>query len=230
MNLPAKGFSAGVIKPATCGVRTQDVRPAEGRFSGGASLVADVSMEMITSTRMSGASVDRAAWPVVMVATVILASCGGTPPQSVPVGFVNHTHHSDAELQAIWATAQQSVAQSIDLNPLQQPQISVPPDLLPGDPRALKLMPEKLTVSAVRDVSSDLLFAATGTRRANPTGMIPCPKPCNVRYSTAYSSYEPPLTNYAASWEFEGDNFSVILEYEFENHILHTLGYKMTWR
>jgi hypothetical protein len=161
----------------------------------------------------------------------MLVGCGGSPAPPVgPAGFINHTHHSDAELLAVWATAQQSVAQSIDLNPLQQPQVKVPPDILPGDPRALRQMPQQLTVTSVPDVSSAAFFAATGTTRPNPTGMIACPKPCNVRYSTAYSFYDPPLTNYASSWEFDGDNFSVILEYEFENHILHALGYNMKWR
>jgi hypothetical protein len=180
---------------------------------------------------MSGKIAKPVGWAGKIVVLIILTGCGGrpTPPPVLP-GFVNHTHHSDAELQAIWATSQQSVAQSIDLNPLQQPDVKVLPDLLPGDPRALKLVPQHITVSAVSDVSSDVLFTATGTRRANPTGMIPCPKPCNVRYSTAYSSYDPALTNYAASWEFEADNFSVILEYEFENHILRALGYNMKWR
>jgi hypothetical protein len=35
---------------------------------------------------------------------------------------------------------------------------------------------------------------------------------------------------YAGSWEFAGDNLNVILEYEFENHILIALGYVMRWR
>ena len=181
--------------------------------------------------RMSGEIVGRALGPVLLVATAILTGCGGgAPPSTTPLGFVNRTHHSDADLQAIWTTAQQSVAQSIDLNPLQEPAVNVPRELLPGDSRALTVMPQHLTVAAVPDVSSNILFAATGARRANPTGMIPCPKPCNVRFSTAYSSYNPPLTKYASSWEFDGDNFSVILEYEFENHILQALGYNMKWR
>jgi hypothetical protein len=35
---------------------------------------------------------------------------------------------------------------------------------------------------------------------------------------------------YAVSWEFAGNNFSTIVQYEFENQILHTLGYNMSWR
>jgi hypothetical protein len=133
-------------------------------------------------------------------------------------------------LQAIWTEAQQSVAQRIGLNPLQRLSQIVLPDIRPGDPRALNLEPSKLLVAPEPDVSSEVLLAATGERHANPTGLIACPEPCNVRYSTAYSSYRPELTKYAGSWEFTGDNFTVILEYEFENHILSTLGYDMMWR
>ena len=163
--------------------------------------------------------------------TVVLLGCGGSPHSPVPAaGFVNQTQHSDADLQAIWAQAQRSVAQQIDLNPLQQLSNNVHPDTRPGDPRALGEEPHQLLVAGVPDVSSEALFAATGEHRADPTGMIACPQPCNVRYATAYSFYRPELTKYAASWEFKGDNFNVILEYEFENQILSALGYDMTWR
>jgi hypothetical protein len=157
-----------------------------------------------------------------------LLGCGGGA--GGPVGFINRTHHSDADLWAIWKTAQQRVAEEIDLNPVQRVNTSVPPRILPGDPRALAVEPHQLLVAAEPDVSSVFLFAQTGIQRANPTGMIACPQPCNVRFSTAYSFYQPPLTRYAASWEFSGNNFGEILQYEFENHILATLGYDMTWR
>jgi hypothetical protein len=162
-----------------------------------------------------------------VIATVLILGCNGSP---LPAGFVNQTQHSDTELQAIWTGAQQSVAQKIDLNPLQRLSNNVPPYTLPGDPRALSVEPHQLLVAAVLDVSSAELFAATGEHRSDPTGMIACPQPCNVRYTTAYSFYQPQLTKYAASWEFAGDNFNVILEYEFENQILNALGYAITWR
>ena len=167
---------------------------------------------------------------VTVILTVVLLGCGGSPHSPAPVGFVNQTQHSDANLQAIWAEAQQSVAQQIDLNPLQQLSKNVSPETRPGDARALSVEPHQLLVAPEPDVSSATLFAATGQERSDPTGMIACPHPCNVRYSTAYSSYQPDLTRYAESWEFEENNFSVILEYEFENHILSALGYDMTWR
>jgi hypothetical protein len=167
---------------------------------------------------------------VTVILTVVLLGCGGSSEGPIPNGFVNQTRHSDSALQALWAEAQRSVAQQIDLNPIRRLSNNVPPDLRPGDPRALGVEPHLLLVAAEPDVSSAMLFSATGAQRANPTGMIACPQPCNVRYSTAYSLYQPELTKYAASWEFAGDNFSVILEYEFENHILSALGYDMTWR
>jgi hypothetical protein len=167
---------------------------------------------------------------VTAILTLALLGCGGSSHSPAPTGFVNQTQHSDADLQAIWTEAQLSVAQQINLNPLQRLSANAPPDTRPGDPRALSVEPHQLLVAANPDVSSEVFFAATGDRRADPTGMIACPQPCNVRYSTAYSFYQPQLTKYAASWEFSRDNFSVILEYEFENHILSALGYDMTWR
>jgi len=162
--------------------------------------------------------------------TIVLLGCDGSSPSPSLSGFINQTRHSDADLQAIWTEAQQNLAQQIDLNPLQQPSNSVSADMRPGDPRALSVEPHQLLVAAEPDVSPEVLFAATGEQRANPTGMIACPQPCNVRYSTAYSFYQPELTKYASSWEFSGNNFDVILEYEFENHILNVLGYDMKWR
>ena len=74
----------------------------------------------------------RAVFTVIL--TMVLLGCGGSPhsPVAAP-GFVNQTKHSDADLQAIWAEAQQSVAQQIDLNPLQQLSGKVSPETLPGD-------------------------------------------------------------------------------------------------
>jgi len=167
---------------------------------------------------------------VTVILTVVLLGCGGSPHSPASVGFVNQTQHSDADLEAIWAEAQRSVAQQIDLNPLQQLSKNVSPETRPGDARALSVEPHQLLVAPEPDVSSAALFAATGQQRSDPTGLIACPRPCNVRYTTAYSQYQPEVTRYAASWEFDENNFSVILEYEFENHILSTLGYDMTWR
>lgn len=60
--------------------------------------------------------------------------------------------------------------------------------------------------------------------------MILCPQPCDVRYATAYSRYQPEITQYAASWESRESDFRTILEYEFENQILFALGYDTRWR
>ncbi len=165
-----------------------------------------------------------------LILTMILAGCGSGLPNALPVGFLNQTQHSDADLWALWKSAQQSLAQQVDLNPLQRSLYNAPADTLPGDARALKVMPHQLLVGASPDVSSSVLLAATGVYRPDPTGMIACPQPCNVRYAAAYSLYPHQLTRYAASWEFQGDNFSLILQYEFENLILAALGYDLSWR
>ena len=91
-------------------------------------------------------------------------------------------------------------------------------------------MPHQLRVGAEPDVSSGALLTATGLERSDPTGMIACPQPCNVRFAAAYSVYSRDLTQYAASWEDEGESFSFVLEYEFENQILAALGYSLRWR
>jgi hypothetical protein len=85
-------------------------------------------------------------------------------------------------------------------------------------------------VSAEPDVSAGVLLAATGLERPDPTGMIACPQPCNVRYAAAYTLYGKNLTRYAASWEGQGASFTFVLEYEFENQILAALGYSLKWR
>jgi hypothetical protein len=167
---------------------------------------------------------------VVLLAVGLTGCGGGATPGALPVGFANHTQHANADLWTIWKAAQQSLSQQIDLNPLQRTLYGSPPDSLPGDPRALQVMPRQLSVGSAPDVASRLLLAATGVDRPDPTGLIACPQPCNVQYAAAYSEYQPQITRYAASWEFQGDNFSLILQYEFENQILAALGYSLRWR
>src|ERR1700685_1709257 len=100
---------------------------------------------------------------VAVLLTLSFLGCGGSPKSPVPAaGFINQTRHSDADLNAIWAEAQQSVAQQIDLNPLQQLSNNVHPDIRPGDPHALNVEPHQLAVTAEPDVSSEMFFAATG--------------------------------------------------------------------
>jgi hypothetical protein len=130
----------------------------------------------------------------------------GGLPNALPVGFVNQTKHSDADLWVVWKAAQESLVQEVDLNPLQRPSSGVA-DIHPGDPRALEVMPHQLRVSAEPDVSASALLAAA-----------------------AYSFYSRDLTQYAASWEDKGDSFTFVLEYEFENQILAALGYSLRWR
>jgi hypothetical protein len=165
-----------------------------------------------------------------LILTMVLVGCGGGASDVLPVGFVNQTQHSVAELWTIWKSAQQSLAKKVDLNPLQRSFPGVVADIRPGDSRALRAAPHQIRVAREPDVGSGILFGATGVLRTDPTGLIACPQPCNVRYAAAFSKYDLRLTRYAESWEFEGDNFAIILEYEFENQILSVLGYNMRWR
>jgi hypothetical protein len=115
------------------------------------------------------------------------------------------------------------------MNPLQRTLTNAPAQIL-GDPRVWNVSPRQLMVSSRQDVSSSALLAATGINRPNPTGLIACPQPCNVHYAAAYSLYGQNVSRYAASWEFAGNNFDALVQYEFENHILQALGYDMRWR
>ena len=73
-----------------------------------------------------------------------LLGCGGQPAKPA-VGFVNRTRHSDAELWTIWQAAQDSIAQEVDLNPLQRSSFGAPADIRPGDRRALEICPTSST-------------------------------------------------------------------------------------
>jgi hypothetical protein len=159
----------------------------------------------------------------------VLIGCAAVP-HSRPAGFVNRTRHSEAELWVIWKAAQQNLATQVDLNPLQRSLYGGSADIRPGDPKVLSVKPQGIEVAFHADVSATDLFSATGVYRSDPTGLIACPAPCNIRFAAAYSFYAKRQTEYATSWEFAGDNFSQILQYEFENHILNSLGYDMRWR
>ena len=157
---------------------------------------------------------------------LLLEGCGG----SNPARFINQTRHSDAEWWALWKAAQQNLSQQIDLNPLQRTLAKVPAQMLPGDARVWNVQPWQLTVSSRLAVSSTALFTATGREPADPTGLIAYPQPCNVRYAAAYSLYTHNTSRYAASWEFAGNNFDALVQYDFESQILQALGYDMRWR
>ena len=133
-------------------------------------------------------------------------------------------------MQALWKAAQQDLSQQIDLNPLQRELYNSAPNITPGDARVWNVSLRQLVVASQADVSSPTLLAATGMIRPDPTGLIACPQPCNVHYAPAYSLYAQPSTRYAASWESSGSNFDTLVQYEFENQILHALGYDTLWR
>lgn len=165
---------------------------------------------------------------IAVVVCILLSACGGN--SNSEIGFINQTEHSDAQLWNLWRAAQQALSHQVDLNPIQQQLSNAAPQLLPGNAKAWRVLPRQVTVAPQADVSSAALFAATGTRHPDPTGLVQCPQPCNVRYAPAYSVYILPATRYAASWEFAGNNFDLLVQYEFENQILSVLGYDLRWR
>ena len=170
----------------------------------------------------------RARVHLVIMACVLFSGCGNAP--DADIGFLNETQHSDAQLWSLWKAAQKNLSQQIDLNPLQRQFSSVARDILPGDSRVMAVSPHQLVVSSQPDVTSASLYTATGSNRPDPTGLIVCPQPCNVNYAAAYSLYLRPASHYAASWEFAGNKFDALVQYEFENQILKVLGYDMKWR
>jgi hypothetical protein len=171
---------------------------------------------------------------VILALALAITACGGSPATTSSangaIGFVNRTQHSDAQLWALWKAAQQSLSLQIDLNPLQRELYGAAPNIVAGDPRALNVSPRQVRVAAQSDVSSSVLQSATGMVRPDPTGLISCPQPCNVHYAPAYSLFTQPTTHYAASWESSDANFDSLVQYEFENQILHALGYDTSWR
>src|SRR5437879_13068556 len=101
---------------------------------------------------------------LVVLTCLWLAGCGGGFPSGLPTGFINQTQHSDAELWAIWKTAQQELAQEVDLNPLQQSLYDAPAYIRPGDARAMSAKRHQL-LAAQPDVASSLLIGSTGVER-----------------------------------------------------------------
>ena len=83
---------------------------------------------------------------IAILLALVLARCGAraTPP----VGFINHTRHSDAELSSLWKSAQQNLSQQIDLNPLEQELNNAAPQIVSGDARVWTVSPHQLVVSS----------------------------------------------------------------------------------
>jgi hypothetical protein len=104
----------------------------------------------------------------------ILAGCSRTPQELRPVGFVNHTIHSDAQLRTMWTAAQNRLAQEIDLNPLER---KVDPDISYGDASrrsaGTQYPATHLEVAKKRDVSAGLLYSATGVHALILPGSCP---------------------------------------------------------
>src|ERR1700675_3102052 len=86
-----------------------------------------------------------------LILTMVLVGCGGGASDVLPIGFVNQTQHSVAELWTIWKSAQQNLAKKVDLNPLQRSVPGVLADIRPGDSRALRAAPHQIRVAREPD-------------------------------------------------------------------------------
>jgi hypothetical protein len=160
------------------------------------------------------------------VLVVLLMGCGAARP----FGFVNETaFHSDAQLMELWHLAQHNLSQQIYLNPIEHVLYGTPEVLLSGDSRALNFNPRMITVQVYPDLTAAQLLAY-GVERPAPTGMIVCPQPCDGRVGPAFSTPAKYFTRVAASWESNDPEWTLIIVYEFENHILYGLGYDTSWR
>src|SRR2546421_7705610 len=114
-----------------------------------------------------------------LILTMVLVGCGGGASDVLPVGFVNQTQHSVAELWTIWKNAQQNLAKNVDLNPLQRSFPGAVADIRPGDSRALRAAPHQIRVAGGPDAAFGAFFAVTSVVRTEPPRVVPCPPPGN---------------------------------------------------
>ena len=82
-----------------------------------------------------------------LILTMVLVGCGGGESEVLPIGFVNRTQQSGADLWTIWKSAQQSLARKVDLNPLQRSDPGVLADMRQGDSRAFREAPHQIGVA-----------------------------------------------------------------------------------
>lgn len=167
---------------------------------------------------------------------LVLAGCGVPTGSSGPIGFVNETKgaFTDAELMAMWDAAQASIATGpTQINPREgvfhQGALA---RFIPGDPKALKVEPRQMRITAKPDVLAAVLnemFPGNDTPFTDPTHMILCPTTCRVENSVAGAYTLPGVgVDYAESTPRE--DLIKILTYEFQNQILYMLHYDVKYR
>jgi hypothetical protein len=135
-------------------------------------------MVFLGRTREPGKPMRRNLWKFVL--GLGLLGCGGQP-NALPVGFVKpDPTFGRGPVGGLESGPRKSRPGS---GPESSTEVisGAPADIRPGDPRALEILPHQLKVSAEPDVTAGVLLAATGLERSDPTGMIACPEPYNVR-------------------------------------------------
>jgi hypothetical protein len=127
--------------------------------------------------------------------------------------------------------AQQTLNQEVDLNPLPRASSGAPADIRPGDPRALGAWSHAAPARRDRRMSPPPRFFS---RRPDLSG--PIPQEWSPAAGPAMSAM-PRLISFTAGLHplrhlvgVQGNSFTFVLEYEFENQILAELGYRLRWR
>jgi len=155
---------------------------------------------------------------VLSLCAMLVVSCGGQPDSvdQAGVDFVNRTTLSHEQLTARWKQAQEQIA-GIGV-PLDV--FSKPPTNYIRDSRALAISPRNVVVDSVPDIPvSQLPSGLLPPGKKDPSGVIAC-SDCAQYYVHSYVRLTKSPNVFSAASLVEA-----AVKYEFENIILHQLGY-----
>lgn len=160
---------------------------------------------------------------------VVISSCGGLGGEGnsgCEQGFINQSGVPLDILEQQWTTAQTAVSQGVVLNALSVALYGAAPQKTPANPKAMTIGPECVRLVAVPDATVQQLTAYDPRYASyhDPTGLILCDS-CSPHVVHSYTYVNSPARVYVAA-----SIASQALEYEFENVILHRLGYDVSQR